>query len=41
MMLVRKKTAGSVIRIEVERRFEVSAREGFECITEPANWPEY
>ena len=41
MMLARKQTAGSVIRIEVERRFEVSVREGFDHITEPANWPEY
>ena len=40
-MLARKKPAGSVIRIEVERRFEVSVREGFDYITEPANWPEY
>ena len=40
-MLARKKTAGSVIRIEVERRFEVSVREGFDYITDPANWPEY
>ncbi len=40
-MLARKKTAGSFIRIEVERRFEVSVREGFDYITEPANWPEY
>ncbi len=28
-------------RIEVERRFEVSVREGFDYITEPANWPAY
>ena len=41
MTLARKQTAGSVIRIEVERRFEVSVREGFDYITEPANWPEY
>lgn len=40
-MLARKKTPGSVIRIEVERRFEVSVREGFDYITEPANWPAY
>jgi uncharacterized protein YndB with AHSA1/START domain len=30
-----------VVRIEVERRFEVSVREGFDYITDPANWPEY
>jgi hypothetical protein len=27
--------------IEVERRFEVSVREGFDYITEPANWSAY
>jgi hypothetical protein len=35
------KTAGSVIRIAVERRFDVSVRDGFDYITEPANWPAY
>jgi hypothetical protein len=40
-MLARTKTDGSVIRIEVERRFAVSVREGFDYITEPANWPAY
>ena len=40
-MLARKKTASSVIRIEVERRLKVSVREGFDYITEPANWPAY
>jgi hypothetical protein len=29
------------IRIEVERPFEVSVCEGFDYITEPANWPAY
>ncbi len=33
--------AGSVIRIEAGRRFDVSLREGFDYITEPANWPAY
>jgi hypothetical protein len=33
--------AGSVIRIEVERRFDVSVRDGFDYITEPSNWPAY
>jgi hypothetical protein len=33
--------ARGVVRIEVERRFEVSVREGFDYITDPANWPEY
>jgi uncharacterized protein YndB with AHSA1/START domain len=33
--------ARAVVRIEVERRFEVSVREGFDYITDPANWPEY
>jgi len=37
-MLARKKTASCVIRIEVERRFEVSVREGFDYTIEPANW---
>ena len=40
-MLAGKKTGGCVIRIRVERRFEVSVREGFDYITEPANWPAY
>jgi hypothetical protein len=40
-MLARKDTAGSVIRIEVERRFDVSVRDGFDYITELANWPAY
>jgi hypothetical protein len=30
-----------VVRIEVERRFGVSVREGFDYITDPANWPAY
>jgi Polyketide cyclase / dehydrase and lipid transport len=29
------------VRIEVEHRFGVSVREGFDYITEPANWPAY
>ncbi|MGH2962520.1 MAG: SRPBCC family protein [Solirubrobacterales bacterium] len=29
------------VRIEVERRFPISVREGFDYITDPANWPEY
>jgi hypothetical protein len=37
LMLARKKTAGSVIRIEVRRDLAVSVREGFDSITEPAN----
>jgi hypothetical protein len=41
VMLARKNMAGSVIRIEVERRFGVSVRDGFDYITEPANWPAY
>ena len=41
MMPARKHTAGPVIRIEVERRFEVSGRQGFDYITEPASRPEY
>ena len=41
VMLARKKPAGSAIRIEVDRRFEVSVREGFDYITDPANRPEY
>ena len=28
-------------RIEVETRFDVSLRDGFDYITDPANWPEY
>jgi hypothetical protein len=34
-------TRGSVVRIEQQRRFDVSVRDGFDYITEPANWPEY
>jgi Polyketide cyclase / dehydrase and lipid transport len=30
-----------VIRVDVEHRFSVSAHEGFNYITEPANWPAY
>jgi hypothetical protein len=30
-----------VVRIEVERGFGVSVHEGFDYITEPANWPAY
>jgi uncharacterized protein YndB with AHSA1/START domain len=29
------------MRIEAERRFPVSVRDGFEYITDQANWPEY
>jgi len=29
------------VRIEVETRFDVSLREGFDYITDPANWPDY
>ncbi|MGH2962660.1 MAG: SRPBCC family protein [Solirubrobacterales bacterium] len=29
------------VRIEVERRFPISVRDGFDYITAPANWPEY
>jgi uncharacterized protein YndB with AHSA1/START domain len=29
------------IRIELERRLPVSARAGFDYITDPSNWPEY
>ena len=30
-----------VVRIEVQHRFGVAVREGFDYITEPANWPAY
>jgi hypothetical protein len=30
-----------VIRIEAERRFPISVREGYDYITDPANWPAY
>jgi hypothetical protein len=30
-----------VVRIEVEHRFGVSFHEGFDYMTEPANWPAY
>ena len=33
--------AADPIRLEGERRFAVPAREGFDYIAEPANWPEY
>jgi Polyketide cyclase / dehydrase and lipid transport len=33
--------ARGAVRIEVERWFEVSVREAFNYITDPANWPEY
>jgi uncharacterized protein YndB with AHSA1/START domain len=33
--------ARGVVRIEVERQFEVSVQEGFDYITDPANWPQY
>ncbi len=36
-----RKPPGSVIRVHVERRFDVSVREGFDFITDPANWPAY
>ena len=29
------------VRIDLERRLPVSLREGFDYITDPANWPEY
>jgi Polyketide cyclase / dehydrase and lipid transport len=29
------------IRIEVERRFAITLRRGFDYITDPARWPEY
>ena len=29
------------IRIELERRLPVPVRDGFDYITDPANWPEY
>jgi Polyketide cyclase / dehydrase and lipid transport len=29
------------VRIEVEHRFDVSVHDGFDYITEPANWPAY
>jgi hypothetical protein len=33
--------SGPVIRVDAERRFPVSVREGFDSITDPANWPAY
>jgi hypothetical protein len=30
-----------LVRIAVERRFAIPVREGFDYITDPANWPEY
>jgi hypothetical protein len=30
-----------LVRIEEERRFAVPVRDGFDYITDPANWPEY
>lgn len=30
-----------MVRIEVAHGFDVSVREGFDYITDPANWPEY
>jgi Polyketide cyclase / dehydrase and lipid transport len=33
--------SGRSVRIDVEHRFGVSVREGFDYITEPANWPAY
>jgi Polyketide cyclase / dehydrase and lipid transport len=30
-----------VVRVEVAHRFDVSVAEGFDYITEPANWPAY
>jgi hypothetical protein len=30
-----------MVRIEAERQFPVSLREGFDYITDPAHWPEY
>ena len=29
------------IRVEIEQRFPVSVRDGFDYITSPDNWPEY
>ena len=29
------------VRIEVNRRFGVPLREGFDYITDPNNWPQY
>jgi hypothetical protein len=29
------------VRVEVEHRFGVSVREGFDYITDPANWPAF
>ena len=29
------------MRVEAEHRFPVSVRDGFEYITDQANWPEY
>lgn len=31
----------SSLRIELDRRFDVSLRYGFDYITDPSNWPEY
>jgi hypothetical protein len=30
-----------VVRIDIEHRFSVSVHEGFDYITDPANWPAY
>ena len=35
------RAARDVVRIEIEHWFDVSVREGFDYITDPANWPEY
>ena len=29
------------VRVEVERRFGVPVREGFDYVTDPANWPAF
>jgi hypothetical protein len=36
-----RRRARGVVRIDVERRFGVSVREGFDYITDPTNWPAY
>jgi hypothetical protein len=39
--LVMSRGGRGVVRVEVERRFEVSVREGFDDITDTANWADY
>jgi Polyketide cyclase / dehydrase and lipid transport len=36
-----RRAARGEVRIEVERRFGVSVREGFDYIADPTNWPAY